>query len=357
MILTRAALRLMLVITVVFGQAGPACGSGTTVRGAGATFPFPLYARWSIDYEHETGVKVQYVPVGSGAGVEQIARRQVDFGASDTPLSHGELQRMELVQFPVTIGAVVPVIHIAGVRSGELKLSGKLLADIYLGRIRKWNDPAIVALNDRLSLPSSNITVVHRSDSSGSTHLWSEFLSSSNLEWKTVVGAANLLSWPIGVGGVGNEGVAASVQRTRVSIGYVEYAYAVQHGLSLVSLLNRDGHRVVPGAEAFEAAASATRWSSVADLEKSLIDASGAVSWPITSATFILVPARPGNANQAREVLRFFDWALRRGKQAALDLGYVPIPGNAVRLIDEVWAERLQAPDGAALWPDAGHRH
>jgi phosphate transport system substrate-binding protein len=351
------AARLWLVAALVFTQAGPSFGADAVIHGAGATFPFPVYAKWAADYKRETGVEVRYAPIGSGAGVQQIGRKLVDFGASDAPLSRAELQRLELVQFPAVIGGVVPVVNISGVKSGDLKLSGQILGEIYLGRIGKWNDRAIVALNPGLTLPSSNITVVHRSDSSGTTFLWSEFLSRSNPGWKAAIGTANVLTWPVGVAEVGNEGIASAVQRTRVSIGYVEYAYAIQHKLSLVSVRNREGHFVAPSAFSFESAVSSARWEGVADLEQSLIDQAGAASWPITAATFVLLRAHPEDANQTREVIKFFDWALRRAKGTALDLDYVPIPDSAIDLIDRIWTDQVRPPEGGAIWPVSRSLH
>jgi phosphate transport system substrate-binding protein len=354
--LVRAA-GLWLVAALVFVQAGASFGADAVIHGAGATFPFPLYAKWAADYQRETGVDVRYDPVGSGAGVQQIERKLVDFGASDVPLARAELQRLGLVQFPAVIGGVVPVVNLSGIKSADLKLSGQVLGDIYLGKIRKWNDRAIVALNPGLSLPSSNITVVHRSDSSGTTFLWSAFLSRSSPEWQATVGTANLLAWPVGVAEAGNEGVASAVQRTRVSIGYVEYAYAAQHKLSVVSVRNREGHFVAPGAVAFESAASSARWEVVADLDQSLIDQAGPASWPITAATYVLLRARPEDADRTREVIKFFDWALRRARKTASDLDYVPIPDSAIDLIGRVWSEQVRLRDGGAVWPAARPLH
>lgn len=286
--------------------------------------------------------------------MEQIERRLVDFGASDVPLTPDDLQRVGVLQFPAVIGGIVPVVNISGIRSEDLKLTGQVLGDIYMGKVRKWNDRAIVALNPGLDLPNANITVVHRSDSSGTIYLWSEFLSRSNPEWKAKVGAAKVLNWPIGVADVGNEGVASSVQRTKVSIGYVEYAYAKQHNLSVASVRNREGVFVKPGKVTFEAAAMSVGWRSFADLDQLLIDQRGAASWPMVGATFILLPTRPPDASRTLEVMRFFDWALRRGRQTAVDLDYVPLPDTAVELVGKVWAERVRSPAGGAVWPDAG---
>jgi phosphate transport system substrate-binding protein len=347
----RDALCRSLVVLLV-GVPGTSRAADPAIHGAGATFPFPLYAKWAAGYKQATGVEISYAPLGSGAGEEQIERKLVDFGATEVPLTPAELQRIGVLQFPTVIGGVVPVVNISGIRSGDLKLSGQLLGDIYLGKVRKWNDRAIVELNPSLDLPNANITVVHRSDSSGTTYLWSEFLCRSNPEWKAKVGAAKVLKWPVGVADVGNEGVASSVQRTKVSIGYVEYAYAKQHNLSIASMRNREGMFVKPGKAAFEAAAMSAGWRAVADLDQSLIDQSGAASWPIVGATFILLPTRPQEVSRTVEVMRFFDWALKRGKQSAADLDYVPLPDSVGELIGKMWAEQVRSPAGTAAWPD-----
>jgi phosphate transport system substrate-binding protein len=249
-------------------------------------------------------------------------------------------------------------VNITGIKPGALKLSGQVLGDIYLGRILKWNEPAIVALNPGLELPNMNITVVHRADASGTTFLWSEFLSRSNPEWKARVGAGTLLAWPAGVADVGNEGVASSVQRTRVSIGYVEYAYAKRHNLATVSVRNREGTFVMPGRSSFEAAAGAARWQRSADLDQALIDPPGAESWPITGASFILLPSHPDQASRSLAIMKFFDWALRHGQQMAADLDYVPMPDSAAALIGRAWAEQVRQADGRAIWhPGDSSRH
>ena len=343
-------LRLAVILVLPAGSAGTAVADDA-IRGAGATFPFPVYSRWATEYKRATGIDIQYKPVGSGAGIEQIAQGRVDFGASDAPLDPQELRRIGAVQFPVVIGGVVPVVNIGGIGPGELKLSGPLLARIYLGEIRKWNAPEIAALNPQLALPRSNITVVHRIDASGTTYLWSDYLSKVSPEWKTRLGTARLLAWPVGVGGTGNEGVASYVQRTRVSIGYVEFAYAIEHNLTYAAVRNRDGQFVVPGKASFEAAAKAARWQSTADLGQDLTDQPGAQSWPLTGASFILVKAGPDAAHRRGEVVRFFDWAFSHGAQAASDLDYVPLPDSAVSLVRRIWSDGAGA---AVEAPGAG---
>ena len=335
---------------VLLGCPASSMAAEVGIRGAGATFPQPIYAQWILEYKQATGVEIAYAPVGSGEGVNQIERRQVDFGATDVPLAAADLQRIGLVQFPAVIGGVVPVVNISGIGSGDLKLTGHILADIYLGKVRKWNDRGIVELNPGLKLPNENITVVHRSDASGTTYLWSEFLSRSNLDWKSKVGAAKLLNWPVGVAEVGNEGVASSVQRTKVSIGYVEYAYAKQHRLSVVSLRNREGAYTTPSKATFEAAAAAAQWRAVADLDQLLIDQRGPTSWPIVGASFILLPNKLQTPARTREVMKFFSWALRQGGQSATDLDYVALPASAVELIEKNWAEQVRSAAGEAVW-------
>ena len=349
--LLAASIPALLVLVLLLGALSPALAAESGIRGAGATFPFPIYTRWASDYEHATGVAIGYSPLGSGAGLQQIERKLVDFGGTDVPLPPAELKRLGLVQFPAVIGGVVPVVNVTGIRSGDLKLTGLVLADIYAGKIRKWNDAAIATLNPDLALPSTNITVVHRFDASGTTFLWSEFLSRSSPEWKSKVGASNVLKWPLGVAEVGNEGVASSVQRTRASIGYVEYAYAKQHNLSFASLRNHDGRFVAPSRMAFEAAAMAAQWRSGADLDRLLIDPNGAASWPISGASFVLMRARPEVTARTIAVIEFFDWALRKGQSLATELDYVPLPASAVGLISRRWVEQIRAPEGAAIWP------
>jgi phosphate transport system substrate-binding protein len=315
--------------------------AGVAIRGAGATFPFPIYAQWAAQYRNETGNQVDYEPIGSGAGVERIERDEVDFGASDAPLSPARLLAIGAVQFPVVIGGVVPVVHIGGVRPGQLRLSGAVLAQIYLGRIRRWNDPEIVALNPTLSLPNANITVVHRADASGTSFLWSDYLSQSSPDWKAAMGTATTLAWPVGVAGFGNEGVASYVQRTRFAIGYVEFAYAKQHNLAYCALRNRDGVFVQPGRVSFAAAANAAQWKSDADLAQVLTNQRGPDSWPITGASFVLV--RTANGRRS-EVIRFFDWAFRQGGPAAAQLEYTQMPDAAVAVIRKSWADTGMGP-------------
>lgn len=321
-------------LLIVMSCAMPAVWAGDIVlQGAGATFPVPVYLQWAARYRQEKQVDVHYEPVGSGAGIQRIEEGQLDFGGSDIPLDAAHLARSGLKQFPAVVGGVVPVVNIDGIGSGELRLSGEVLAKIYLGQVRKWNAPEIVALNPELHLPRANITVVHRSDASGTTFLWSHFLALSDRDW-TLMPAA-VVAWPQGIAAAGNEGVASMVQRTRMSMGYVEYAYARQHQLRVVALRNRDGVFVMPGADSFRAAMD-TAWQGRAGLDALLINQPGAGSWPVTAASFVLTKSAT-NAAHHRDVLDFFEWALTQGQAQATDLDYVPLPDVVVQKIRQSW--------------------
>ena len=300
------------------------------LRGAGATFPAPVYEAWAEAYAQASGALVRYDAIGSGLGIELATRRQVDFGATDAPLSADRLAAAGLRQFPALIGAVVPVVNIAGIAPGKLVLSAAVLSAIYRGRIVNWRDPAIAALNPSLALPDANITVVHRADASGSTWLWSRWLSLSDADWQRTMGVGTTLAWPVGTEGLGNEGVASLVQRTRAAIGYVAFAYARAHHLSDVALPSHDGAVVRANRASFEAAVATAHWRTAADLEQDLVDAPGTGSWPIVGASFVLIPAE-GDA--ARRAGLFFDWALGAGARVANDLGYVALPADAAALV------------------------
>jgi phosphate transport system substrate-binding protein len=317
-----------------------AASSGvTSLRGAGATFPAPLYERWARTWGAAKGVTVRYDAVGSGAGIARVQRGEVDFGATDAPLTRDELARAGLLQFPVVIGGVVPVVN-AGVQPGRLRLDAAVVSAIYRGRITRWNDTAITALNPTLGLPDANITAVHRSDASGTTWLWSRWLAGRDAEWRATMGSGTTLPWPSGVNdaaGAGNEEVASNVQRTRWSIGYVEYAYARRHRLADVALATADGGTVRASHATFEAAIATARWHDVGDLDQSFIDRPGPRGWPIVGASFILVPK---DGPRTADVLRFFRWAIAEGGDAATDLDYVALPDAAVRLVEELTRER-----------------
>ncbi len=307
-----------------------------TLRGAGATFPAPVYEAWADAYVRATGAGVRYDAIGSGFGIDLVAQSRVDFGATDAPLPADQLASTGLLQFPSVIGAVVPVVNIAGIARGQLHLDAATLSAIYRGRITHWRDPAIVALNPSLALPDANITVVHRADASGTTYLWSRWLSESDVAWRQSSGSGTTLAWPVGTEGLGNEGVASLVQRTRAAIGYVAYAYARQHHLSDVALPSHDGTVVRATRASFAAAVAAAHWHAQADLEQGLTNEPGANSWPIVGASFVLVPT---NAPSSRNAVEFFAWTQTSGAQIADDLDYVALPADAVKLVQQ----RLQA--------------
>ena len=305
--------------------------------GAGASFPAPLYSKWAADFNKATGAKINYQSVGSGAGIKQIDAKTVDFGASDMPLSDDELKTKGLMQFPTVIGGVVPVINIQGIKPGELKLSGAVLGDIYLGKIAKWNDPAIKALNPSLNLPDAAIAPVRRADGSGTTFLFTNYLSKANPEWKAKVGDGTAVNWPTGAGGKGNEGVAAFVNRLPNSIGYVEYAYVKQNKMNYAQMQNKDGAFVSPDDSAFKAAAAGADWSK--SFYQVLTDQSGKEAWPITGATFILMHKTQDKPAQATTTLKFFDWAYKNGDKTAGDLDYVPMPDKVKGVIATAWGD------------------
>ncbi len=320
------------------------------ITGAGATFPYPIYAKWAEAYKAKTGAGMNYQSIGSGGGIKQIQARTVDFGASDAPLHPDELTKSGLTQFPAVIGGVVPVVNLEGIAPGQLKLDSLVLADIYQGKITKWNDPRIVADNAGLRMPDKSITVVHRADGSGTTFIFTTYLSQVSGAWKTDVGADKSVKWPVGTGGKGNEGVASFVQTIKNSIGYVEYAYALQNKMNFVQLKNHDGQFVKPSEDSFKAAAANAKWSKDNGFYEILTDEPGKGSWPITGATFILIPKSPENAENAKEVLRFFDWAYANGDKMAADLDYVPLPGKLKATIHDAWKEQVKDSSGKALW-------
>ena len=304
--------------------------------GAGASFPAPLYSKWAADYHKATGVKINYQSVGSSAGVKQIEAKTVDFGASDEPLKDDELTKKGLVQFPTVIGGIVPVVNIKGVAPGQLKLSGQVLGDIYLGKITKWNDAAITALNPGVALPDAAIAPVRRADGSGTTFGFTNYLSKVNAEWKEKVGEGKAVNWPTGAGGKGNEGVAAFVGRLPNSIGYVEYAYVKQNKMTFAQLQNKDGVYVSPDDETFKAAAAGADWAK--SFYQILTNQSGKNAWPITSATFILMHKSQDKPAQAATSLKFFEWTYKQGDKTAADLDYVPMPDAVKAVIYKSWS-------------------
>ncbi len=316
------------------------------VTGAGASFPAPVYSKWADAYHTATGNKVNYQSVGSGAGIKQINAKTVDFGASDMPLSDDVLAKDGLLQFPTVIGGVVPVVNIKGISGGQVKLSGAVLADIYLGKVSNWSDKEIKDLNPGVSLPDAKISVVRRADGSGTTFIFTNYLSKVNAEWKDKVGVSTAVNWPTGTGGKGNEGVSAFVQRLPNSIGYVEYAYAKQNKMAYVQMKNKDGNFVEPTAENFKSAAAGADWSK--SFYQILTDEPGKNSWPITGATFILMHKVQDKPVQAAGVLKFFDWAYKNGDKTAADLDYVPLPDTLKAAIHQEWKE-LHGPDGKTV--------
>lgn len=324
--------------------------AATDITGAGATFPFPIYAKWAEDYKKATGASMNYQSIGSGAGIRQIQAKTVDFGASDAPLSKEQLDKDGLIQFPAIIGGVVPVVNVEGIGPGQIRFTGPLLADIYLGKVKTWNDPAITALNPGLKLPADPITVVRRSDGSGTTFLWVDYLAKVSPEWKSKVGVGTAVSWPEGVGGKGNEGVAAYVQRIKGSIGYVEYAYAKKNKMAHAAVRNRDGNFIQPDDKTFQAAAASADWGKVPGMGIVLTDQPGKDAYPITGASFIMMHKAQANADKGMAVMKFFDWAFANGDKAALDLEYVPMPDSVVALIRNVWRAEIKGPNGQAIW-------
>lgn len=320
------------------------------ITGAGASFPYPAYAKWAAQYHTETGHRVNYQSIGSGGGQQQIIAKTVDFGASDDPMPAADLDKHNLLQFPAIVGGTVPVVNIDGIEPGQLKLTGKVLADIYLGTVNTWNDPAIAELNPDLNLPGDAIVVVHRSDGSGTTFGWTNYLSKVSPDWKETVGEGKAVKWPTGQGGKGNEGVAAYVRQLQNSIGYVEYAYAKQNNLSWTQLQNKEGNFVQPTQEAFGAAAAFADWTGTPGMGVVLTNEAGEDSWPVTAASFILVHKLQDNPAQAKEVLAFFDWAFKNGNDMAAELDYVPLPDNVTDDIREIWKNEIKSADGAVVW-------
>ena len=322
---------------------------GVNIDGAGATFPEPIYAQWAFRYGELTGLKINYQAVGSGQGVAAIKAQTVDFGASDAPLKSDELREAGLIQFPMVIGGVVPIFNIKGVGAGELRLTGELLARVFLGEVVKWNDRAIVEINPGLNLPDMPITVVHRADGSGTTWLFTNYLDKVSSKWHEKVGAGKSVSWPTGVGGQGNEGVTNMVKQIDGSIGYVEYAYAVQNNLSYGLLKNRHGNFVSPTIESFQAAASNANWDEAEDFYVVLVDQPGEQSWPITGASFILIRKDQPDAVKGEAMLKYFEWCYKHGAELAKELHYVPMPQNVVEMVEAVWREQVTS-QGQKVW-------
>jgi phosphate transport system substrate-binding protein len=320
------------------------------ITGAGATFPYPIYAKWAEMYKKATGNGLNYQSVGSGAGIKQIKAKTVEFGASDMPLPADELNQAGLFQFPAIMGGVVTVVNLDGVAPGQLKLTGPLVADIYLGKITKWNDQAIAALNPGVKLPAEDITVVHRADSSGTSFLFTDYLSKTNPEFKSKIGAGTAVKWATGVGGKGNDGVAANVQRIKGAIGYVEWAYAKKNKMSHTQLKNRDGVFLQPDDDAFKSAAAHADWAKTPGFSVVLTDQPGKAAWPITGVSYILVHKTQEDAAKGKEVLKFFDYAFKNGDAAATELDYVPLPDSVTKLVQDAWKANMKDASGKAIW-------
>jgi phosphate transport system substrate-binding protein len=312
------------------------------ITGAGATFPYPIFAKWAEVYKKIENVNLNYQSIGSSGGLRQIRAKTVTFGASDAPVSGQQLDKDGMVQFPVILGGVVPIANIDGFAQGELKLTGPVLADIFMGTITKWNDPKIVALNPGKKLPNQSITVVHRADGSGTTFIFTDYLNEVSKPWADKVGKGAAVKWPASssVGGKGNEGVAANVTRVKGSIGYVEYAYAKKNNIKYMQMMNKDGQYVAPSEKTFAAAAAGADWFSVSGMGISLVEQKGAAAWPITGASFVLMYKEPANKQASKDVIKFFSWAFKDGQQLALDLDYVPLPDSLTKAIaSKVWSQ------------------
>jgi phosphate transport system substrate-binding protein len=341
-----AALAAAMIATSAFASQSLAAD----ISGAGATFPYPIYAKWADAYKKETGIGLNYQSIGSGGGIKQIKAKTVTFGASDAPLSGDDLSSIGLAQFPMVMGGIVPVINVEGIKPGELVLDGTTVADIFLGKITKWDDEAIKKLNPDLNLPSQAIAVVHRSDGSGTTFNFTYYLADVSADWKTNVGVDKAVQWPVGIGAKGNEGVANNVAQTGGSIGYVEYAYAKQNNLTYADMFNKDGKKVAPTAEAFAAAAANADWSSQPGYGVILANQPGAESWPMTAATWILMYKTPEDPAASAEALKFFAWSYAKGGKMADELDYVAMPDNVVKSIEDMWAKEIVGSDGKPVY-------
>ena len=336
--------------TAIAGLAGAlfaVAAHAADITGAGSTFAMPIYTKWAADYQQSGGSKVNYQGIGSSGGLKQIVAKTVDFAGSDAPLKDEELAKEGLFQFPTVVGGVVPVVNVPGVKPAELVLSGEVLGDIYLGKIKKWNDPAIVALNPKVKLPDTDIAVVRRADGSGTSFIWTNYLSKVNTEWKSKVGEGSTVNWPTGTGGKGNDGVAAFVQRLPGAIGYVEWAYAKQNHMTYVALKNSTGTVVEPKTDTFKAAAAGADWSK--SFYQILTNEPGKNAWPIVGATFVLLHTTQEKAPQGTETLKFFDWAFKNGTQAANDLDYISLPESVVSEIRTQWKSKVKDAAGKPL--------
>ncbi|MTI13763.1 phosphate ABC transporter substrate-binding protein PstS [Sansalvadorimonas verongulae] len=341
--------RSVMIATLMASAATSAVASTAIINGAGASFPHPIYARWAEDYNTETGTRINYQAIGSGGGIRQITAKTVDFGATDAPLNIERLDKENMIQFPMVMGSIVPVINVPGIEPGQLRLDGKTLADIYLGKIKRWNDDAIVRLNPGLNLPRRAIYVVHRSDGSGTTYNFTDYLSRVSPEWKENIGANTDISWPSAattIGGNGNAGVANFVSRTRGAIGYVEFAFAKQNDLTYTQLQSADGKFLQPTMETFQAAAANADWANAPGFKLLLNNQPGADSWPMTAATFILMHKDQVDGDKARTILNFFEWSYEHGNEQAIALDYIPMPDSVVSMVSDLWKNELSTVNG-----------
>jgi len=342
-------LKSLMATAVLVASVGGA--SAYDITGAGATFPFPIYAKWADAYKKEANVGLNYQSIGSGGGIKQIKNKTVTFGASDQPLKLADLDAAGLLQWPQIIGAIVPVVNLDGVKPGDMVLDGPTLAGIFLGKIAKWDDPAIAKLNPNLKLPSQAIAVVHRSDGSGTTFNFTDYLSKVSDDWKTNVGESTSVQWPVGIGSKGNEGVAAGVGQTKGAIGYVEYAYSKQNKMTFANMVNHDGKTVAPGTPTFQAAAANADWEHAPGFYQILTDEPGADSWPITASSFILMYKQAADPTASTEALKFFDWSFKKpAAEMAEQLDYIPMPDAVVALIKKTWATQLKDASGKPLF-------
>ncbi|WP_370660112.1 phosphate ABC transporter substrate-binding protein PstS [Massilia atriviolacea] len=342
--------QLLASIIVGVGALAAANSMAADMTGAGATFPYPVYAKWAEAYKKTTGNGMNYQSVGSGAGIKQIKAKTVDFGASDKPLPVDELDAAGLMQFPAIMGGVVTIVNLDGIAPGAMKLTGPVVADIYLGKITKWNAPEIAALNPGVKLPADDITVVHRADGSGTTFLFTDYLSKVSPEFKTKVGADASVKWAVGVGGKGNDGVASTVQRVKGSVGYVEWAFAKKNKIAHTQLKNKDGSFLQPDDENFKAAAASADWVKAPGFGVVLTDQPGKNSWPITGVSYILMHKSQADAAKGKEVIKFFDWSFKNGDAAAVELDYVPLPDSVTKLVSDAWKANLKDASGKAIW-------
>jgi phosphate transport system substrate-binding protein len=341
-------IRTLISATIVAASVGYAYPAD--ISGAGATFPYPIYAKWADTYKKDTGNGLNYQSIGSGGGIKQIKAKTVTFGASDMPLEPKDVTASGLVQFPTVVGGDVPVVNLDGVGADQLVLDGPTLANIFLGKITKWDDPAIAKLNPDVKLPSQAIVVVHRSDGSGTTFIFTNYLSKVSPQWQSDVGASTAVEWPVGIGAKGNEGVSNNVTQAKGAIGYVEYAYALQNKMAAVDMINADGKRVVPNAAAFQAAAANADWAKSDHYYIILTNQPGATTWPIAGATFILMYQHPDDTAAAGEALKFFNWAYTNGGKQAEELDYVPLPTTVVAQIQKTWADNITTSDGKPVF-------